>query len=312
MKRHILALQAGLKLLSEDGFGRVINEGKSYLQKSKWRTIHSINGEVNKGINIFDKDWDLFIVLDACRVDAMEEVADEYAFLESINTSTSLGSNSKEWISRNFTSEVSSEISETAYITGNPFSEKLLDEDQWYCLQEVWKESWDSKEGTIHPQPITDKAISVARNSSPENIIIHYMQPHTPFVGFSESGHHDLDRWDKKGYLEKSEWEKLRDGEIDFSTIWTAYLDNLRYVLDDVEILLNNIDAENVVISADHGECAGEYGLYGHPEGIAIDELREVPWVSTTAKDSKERIPEAREDEITVTREEQLKQLGYK
>lgn len=47
-----------------------------------------------------------------------------------------------------------------------------------------------------------------------------------------------------------------------------AYLDDLRYVLDDVEILLENIAAEHVVLSADHGEAFGECGVYGHPIGF--------------------------------------------
>lgn len=312
MKRHIRALQGAFNLLSNDGPLRVINEGRSYIQKSKWRAIHSFNGETDKGVNIFDRDWDLLIILDACRVDAIEEVADEYQFIDTVDTFTSLGSNSKEWLTRNFTSEFLDEIDETAYITGNPFSEKLLNKKDWFSVQEVWKTAWDSKEGTIHPRPITDCAISILRERRPERMILHYMQPHTPFIGFDQSGHHDLNRWDKKGYIQKSEWEKLRDNEIDFDTVWSAYLDNLRYVLDDIEVLLNNIDAERVVISADHGECAGEHGLYGHPGAIAVDELREVPWVVTTAEDTGEHIPKDYEGTSQVSRDDQLKHLGYK
>jgi hypothetical protein len=38
--------------------------------------------------------------------------------------------------------------------------------------------------------------------------------------------------------------------------VWEAYLDNLRYVLDNIEELLQNVDGK-VVISADHGELFG-------------------------------------------------------
>lgn len=33
---------------------------------------------------------------------------------------------------------------------------------------------------------------------------------------------------------------------------------NVRYVLNDVKLLLNNFDAETVVISSDHGDAFGE------------------------------------------------------
>jgi hypothetical protein len=32
------------------------------------------------GINIYEKDWDLLVVLDTCQVDAMKEVIGEYYF----------------------------------------------------------------------------------------------------------------------------------------------------------------------------------------------------------------------------------------
>lgn len=312
MRRHISAFRAGLTLLREDGPMRFYNEGKMYMRKSILRTIHSLNGEIKKGESVFNREWDMMIILDACRVDAIEEISGEYEFIDDIDTLWSLGSTSKEWMERNFTEENIDEMSNTTHITGNPFSEDILDKEEWAHLEEVWKSSWDQELGTIHPRALTDKAISLSRRYEPENMIVHYMQPHTPFVGFEESGQHDLDRWGEKGDIVKSEWGKLRDGDLDFETVWNGYLDNLRYVLDDIEILLNNIDAENTVITADHGECVGEYGLYGHPEKIAIDALREVPWITTSATDKNRYSPSDLEDTVSVSKEEQLQALGYR
>lgn len=33
------------------------------------------------------------------------------------------------------------------------------------------------------------------------------------------------------------------------------------------------------MLTADHGECFGEYGVYAHPSGVRIDELVKVPWI---------------------------------
>jgi len=67
--------------------------------------------------------------------------------------------------------------------------------------------------------------------------------------------------------------------------VWDEYLDNLRSVLDSVELLLENVDAETVAITADHGELFGEWGLYSHIYGVPHPKLRNVPWVETTATD---------------------------
>lgn len=49
--------------------------------------------------------------------------------------------------------------------------------------------------------------------------------------------------------------------------MWNRYLDELQWALSSIEILLRNIDAEKVVISADYGEAFGEYGIIGHLSG---------------------------------------------
>ena len=63
-------------------------------------------------------------------------------------------------------------------------------------------------------------------------------------------------------------------------------------MLDDVEQLLDNIDADRVVISANHGEAFGEYGVYGRPIGALHPYVRNVPWAITTASGSGTYTPE--------------------
>jgi hypothetical protein len=54
-------------------------------------------------------------------------------------------------------------------------------------------------------------------------------------------------------------------GDGDEEEIWESYIENLRYVLDHVEVLLENVDAEEVAISADHGNAKGEWGCLRTP-----------------------------------------------
>jgi len=82
-----------------------------------------------------------------------------------------------------------------------------------------------------------------------------------------------------------------------------------------VELLLKNVDAEQVAITADHGEAFGEYGFYHHPVACPLSCVREVPWVETTATDTESLRPTAPHPESTLTTanvEDRLAELGYR
>lgn len=256
------------------------------------------------GTPIYDRDWGVLLILDACRPDAIRAVAQEYDFISSVDTELSVGSNSPEWMAKNFTDEYAPEMTETIHITGNPFSADKLDPNDFSALDEVWRYEWDdSRLQTVRAESITDRIIDTARNQSPEYLIGHYMQPHASFVP-----HPDLTEYTDD--YERSIWRATMRGRVETEQVWEAYLDNLRYVLDEVETVLNNIDEEKVVLSADHGECMGEWGLYGHG-GPAISTLREVPWVETKASDSGEYTPEITNDEVDLSVDDRLESLGY-
>ncbi|MFC5278677.1 hypothetical protein ACFPM1_07900 [Halorubrum rubrum] len=65
----------------------------------------SVTKRYRWGTNVFDRDWDLLVVLDACRVDALREVADEYGFVGDVESMTSVGSTSFEWMNHTFDSK---------------------------------------------------------------------------------------------------------------------------------------------------------------------------------------------------------------
>jgi len=96
--------------------------------------------------------------------------------------------------------------------------------------------------------------------------------------------------------------------------VYDAYKQTLRWVLDDVEELLQNIDVEKVVITSDHGEAFVEWKAYGHPEGFLHPVVRKVPWVETTAKDNHTREPniEIKYNSVETDVEEHLRELGYR
>ncbi|WP_143423243.1 alkaline phosphatase family protein [Halegenticoccus soli] len=287
------------------GFRGLADAARPVYRKALHQTLPLSGGEP-----IYARDWDLLIVLDACRLDLFQEVAGEYDYIPSVDEFRSLDSMTKHWMLRNFTPAHADEMSETAYVCGNPFSEEVLKASDFALLDEVWRYAWSADLGTLPPRPITDRTINVAREHNPGRIIAHYMQPHCPFI--SANNDYNQKKVEKWGAQGTDVWHQLEAGEVDQEQVWRDYRQNLRYVLDDLELLLENIDANQVVITSDHGNALGEWGLYGHPIHMPFKCLRNVPWVETTAKNAGTHVPETyRKSEVEVDTQERLESLGY-
>jgi len=274
-----------------------------------------LTSHISYGKPVFEDDWDLLIVLDACRVDALKQVQSEYEFIKDIDVVKSRGSTSKEWVDNNFTEKFTEEIEKTAYISANAFSYHVEGDEKVDPLESpVFEDSilnkyslfsvpiknsaisgklsyFESARGVVRdrnirndlereifpPDILTNQAIKAGRENEFSRMMVHYMQPHAPYI-------YNISERQFRRH-EKKPWNYLRDGG-DVEQVWKAYINNLRLVLDNVERLLKNYGAEKVVITADHGELFGEWKLYNHIYGIPHPKLRNVPWVETTASDS--------------------------
>ena len=272
--------------------------------------LRRVNAVYPRGTNVFERNWDVLVVLDACRVDLMESVADEYAFLNDPGTLTSVGSSSIQWLEETFTDEYRSALSGTAYVTGNPFSHRVLGDGRLSYLDQVWQYAWDEELGTIPARPLTDRAIHVARNRSPDRLIVHYMQPHFPSVPTPLSDGMNRETLGEGAGWE-SPWKRLQRGELSREAVWDAYRANLRYVLEDVSLLRENLNADRLVITADHGNASGRLGVYGHPK-VPLAPIREVPWYTTDATDRETYEPDRTRDHQQSDVEQKLSALGYK
>lgn len=263
---------------------------------------------------LFNEEWDVAVILDACRYDlAAERISSHSIGLSEPEKATSVSSWSPDWIRRTFGSAPEDLLEKTAYITGNVFTNELP-KSQLGDVDQVWQYGWDEDLETVPPRPMTDRAITAIREGKFDRYVVHYMQPHLPpigkhadrFTGFSpREGEPGEER-------EEAEWAAVKSGAIDPDTAREAYRENLEPVLDDLEILLDNIDASEVVVTADHGNYLGEKGRWGHPRDHVHSAVREVPWWETTATDSDTYTPESYDTEGEGTdRNEKLKALGY-
>jgi hypothetical protein len=268
--------------------------------------------EYISGDSIFEYEWDLLIILDACRPDVLAEVSEDYSFLtDKPATIWSKGSGSRSWMERNFVPNWTSEMEKTAYVSGNPFTDNYAATEKFDYLDEVWRYAWDEDHGTIPARTITDRAIDTARTRDSHRLLVHYMQPHFPSIPDPIGSTIDIEEF---GEGWESVWDDLASGKVSTERVWKSYQANLEYVLDDVELLLENVDAEIAIISADHGNAFGELGFYGHPPYNPIPSLRRVPWVETTATDSRTYEPDEDEERTDVSNTDvnaRLRDLGY-
>lgn len=301
---------------------------------------NSVTSRYSFGTNVFERDWDALIVLDTCRVDALRKVAPEYDFIGEVESIWSVGSYSAEWMLKTFTRDYLEDIQNTVLVTENGWAHRILNDrvhtesgssgtersrqlrkgiPNWnpvtiedFLHYENVRELRDD-DTILHPESeqipniVTDRAIAVGREYDFDRLIVHHLLPHSPFLVEAIEEDRPL-----KDY-ESDFATGIRNGTVDRSEIFEKYLDNLRLVLDHVEILLENLDAESVVITADHGEAFGERGIFEHPHAWPTPEIKKVPWAETTATDTGEYEPEfPPPSELSRSAvEENLANLGY-
>jgi len=268
-----------MTIVTEPGMSRL---GTAYL-----RALQAVGRRLDYGTNAFDREWDVLVVLDACRADLLRSVAPDIDFLDAVETVRSVGSSSSEWLENTFLGRPETE--RTAMVTGNTWTARYLDADAFAALDEVWKYAWDDDLGTVPAAAVTDRAIATARERDPDRLVVHYMQPHHPFVPDPIDGDGGIARTGSHSNT-ANPWVLLRRGEITTDRVWAAYEGNLRYVLSEVGDLLDNVDGR-VAVTADHGNLFGEWGLYGHPMHTPVPALLAVPWAETTGVDRASRTP---------------------
>jgi len=233
---------------------------------------------------VLDKKWDYLIVLDACRYDFFSELNKIPGKLKKIK---SAGSDTEEWLVKNFENKKTDII----YLASNPKVIRTKNvKNSFWRLENVWDYGWDNELDTVPPQEVSKAALKLSKTYPNKRMIIHYMQPHAPYIGKTKITFPKKEGEHSRCMSVFEINDKVMFENYDITLIKQAYKDNLKLVLKDVEELVKKLPGK-VVITADHGELFGEKNLYFHPRGIYIKELIEVPWfiVDNTKKKNKEQ-----------------------
>lgn len=228
------------------------------------------------GIDVFDRDWDTLLLLDACRHDAFTDHADLSGTTSAV---TSRASATPEWLHANVAGR---DLTDTVYVTGNGQYLLLRDEldSSWHAVDPVLDDALVDETGTnlvAGPDDVTARALAAAAEYPRKRLVVHYVQPHAPYLGPV-----GRERFDPGRSIE----EIGADPATSADAVRAAYRENLELVLDSVETLLDDAERSlgRVVVSADHGELLGErvaplwLRQWGHPPAVYHPSLVKVPW----------------------------------
>jgi hypothetical protein len=290
---------------------------RAYHRRGGYRSENPI------GIDVFEEDWDTLVVLDACRYDMFESTSQLDGTLLS---RISKGSSTVEWLQANFDGR---DLRDTVYVTANPQLER--NRSKWDInLHEtinVWlNEGWDEDTGTVRAETVTKAALEAAERFPHKRLVVHYMQPHYPFVPADTTADKEhLQQINDSSAKPSGDtvWNQMFNDELNLSRdkIWSIYVENLEYVLDHITKFLEEISGKTV-ITGDHGNYVGERASpipireYGHPRGLYDEPVVLVPWLEQMNGQRREIRNEERsegEQEISSqTVSDRLKDLGYK
>ncbi|RLA64070.1 MAG: hypothetical protein DRQ88_11580 [Epsilonproteobacteria bacterium] len=251
---------------------RLVSEGdyEGLWFRGKWFTRELLFSEPryqyykrrkHDGFFVLDEEWKYLVILDACRFDYFKR----YNTIKGkLSMKLSRGSSTPEWLTRNFIEY----YDDIVYVSANPYISHtshmgygFVAIDHFHTISKVWDFGWDEKTKSTPPREVTDNALKLAKKYPNKRMIIHYIQPHFPYIGNIKMPLVDM-------------LPKFRI----HPQIREAYRDNLLLVLNEAERLVKKLDGETI-ISSDHGECLGEHHILGHPSTVYVPELINVPWL---------------------------------
>jgi len=269
-----------------------------------YRSPHKLK---NQAWLIKRREFDALIILDACRYDVFSEVV--YKYLDGrLDLVVSPGSTTIEWLKHTWGNSLWKDV---VYVSASPLVNKrgLIEafdaRNRFLDVIEVWDWGWDEKLCTVPPYNV-NLGVKIALTSMklqklayPRDykLVIHYVQPHAPYIALR----HVVEKITKDEELSRSVTDVavrklgrftgdfsidyillgllkdvLKDEEKVKKTLFIMYRQNLEWVLKyvaELSIYLNG----KIIVTADHGELLGEYGLYFHLD-LPLPILREVPW----------------------------------
>ena len=275
----------------------------------KWaiQKITKYTKRPNQHQRLKEIDFDVLIILDACRWDVLNDVT-EWPF----GKARSPASQTAQWLQ---VAEKTGIFEDTHIVSGQgQYERRSLGEAS---LDKIWEDEWNSRHQIVLPTPVLERAEErLYAGDTPT--AVHIVPPHAPYI--AKVG----DEWlltepsvniwkrpfggDPEGKFLAPQVAMAR-GYVDIPRARQGYRASVKSTWEVVEEYVGRWvnSGHRVVVTADHGEALGrlrEFGLYAHPSKCHIRPLTEVPLEVFELGEN----PHATTPETT---EEKLAALGY-
>lgn len=240
-------------------------------------------------------NWDVLLVLDACRLDTLRDVG-SWAVHEEISPASNTGG----WLRATVESDI---LSEATLVTANPqYEHKNRLDINLRKFIDISESARNPALETVLPDAVLERVDKEIQKNQP--VAGHLIQPHAPYV--HRIGNTWIDGlgsdWRDREY--DGTQEALTRGSIDQKRAEQAYRASVKSTVETIEPWIEQWvnDGYHVAVTADHGEVFGgirDLGIVEHPHGCFIPGLVRVPFVEFVPPKSNE-IPR-----------DKLKALGY-
>jgi len=256
-----------------------------------------------------ERPWDILIILDGCRYDYFERYNTMDGKLIKV---VSPATGTRAW----FEKINSYDCSNVIYMT------PIVKFDSWYPEHDFFKviRHWDKnityEYNGVNPIGIAKLAIKCIKKYPKQKVIVHFCTPHPPFLTI-DSKHQEMIKEESIQTNKTMKESKMKQKSLyvlwmlkqrfptiffwyierllgvhsgmlalyqagGFKLIRKLYYDNLILVLSAVERIKDSTD-KKIVVTADHGQRLGEYGMFGHG-GWRSKSVVVVPWFETGGK----------------------------
>lgn len=186
-----------------------------------------------------DNEEFAIVILDACRYDVFAEVYDDYLSGE-LTPAWATAGWTGQYVERTWTGQYDlTYLGAATHVSDHSFEFRDRDyrpSEHLDRIVQLWNTDWNPVYGTVHPEKVTDAALAEAARDGPTRMVVHYMQPHSPYIGETKLLPWGIDereqsesieqlaeeaaaRADADGSTPERAVEELDPAEIDFETV---------------------------------------------------------------------------------------------
>ncbi|PSP81080.1 hypothetical protein BRC81_01435 [Halobacteriales archaeon QS_1_68_20] len=250
-------------------------------------------------------DWDVLVVLDACRLDAFRQVANW-----PVEGCTSPASSTDGWLDAATESGV---FEDATVVTSNSrYAEHDLGLRD---LHPLWEDAWVDRLGNVTPEPVLDRVDELVADGR-ERVVGHVGPPHAPYVARVDGEwlpvFPEVTAWhwnpEREAFEQLSQQAAMASGVVDLDRAARGYHASVRSVWEVTAAYVARMAraGATVVVTADHGETFGrprDWWLVEHPARCYVPALTRVPFAVFADGERRGAAPSSVEEALSA--------LGY-